>query len=307
MPLQWAWCPRDAVVAKGDQAMFASLLRRSSKEFEDAVWRPGLFVHPSHALREVLAALARCKKAPDARFVPNTDLRTLLTRLFTWRTQEPVEYADRGATEAVGYRLWMEAKQMLQNHSGLPYADHADPPAPPTVLPGAAGPYVTLGTTVAGTYVPSPDSEPSSEICHHFSYRWLVANGRMPPDPGDPTMQSLPDSFRMRRILFPLPMNRYPPVKMGAFLMVRPGDLIGFFGLDGGEGFLQHSLIAVSSGYWFGANNLGTFGTTTGRSGVQVFPNSPQWQMRASVGFWRAHRIADVCAVRFRRFAPTGH
>jgi hypothetical protein len=43
------------------------------------------------------------------------NLSDLLQALDGWRQHEPKEFASRGGTNGVAYRLWMEAKQVLRN------------------------------------------------------------------------------------------------------------------------------------------------------------------------------------------------
>lgn len=283
--------------------MYAQMLAHGDTQFADAVRRPGIFVHPTAELRSVLDAVHACQAARVVENIREQELRTLLTRMFSWRTAQPHEFADRGASAGAGYRLWMEAKQILQNKRRAAYADHADPSQP-------AG---CPGTTLLGTYVPpnppqpggAPGSNDADEICHQFSYRWLVASGRLPyaPEYGDAGNRLFPNDVA-RRVLFPpvsAPALAYQPANLGGHLMVRAGDLIGVFTVEGPRG-LQHSLIAEAPNCWVGANNTATFGERLGRT--KVVPLGHRWVVRAGLGRLVTEIGRFEVDVRIRRLQP---
>jgi hypothetical protein len=155
----------------------------------------------------------------------------------------------------------MEAKQLLRNRFATAYADHADPPQPPDCP----------GTMLLGAYV--PPGEGDAEICHGFSYRWLVASGRMPIHPDVSPVGGNYNGHIMKPVFFPFPRPHYPPVRVARTLQVQAGDLIGFF--DGP--YLMHSLIAEDQTHWFGANNFGCFGSDAGRTRVDMTIQGSRW------------------------------
>jgi len=271
--------------------MYTQLLTRGNDGFATAVYRPGWNVHPTLALREVLAAVSQCQA-----HLTQAHLGTLFTRLFTWRTNQSPEYQDRGMTNGVGYRLWMEAKQLLRNRFGQIYVNHADPPEP-------AG---CPGTTLLGTYV--PPGEGQMEICHAFSYRWLVASGRLPIH-DDPSPSTGPfNGGAMRPILFPYPRPYYAPVRVGGVLQVQAGDVIGFFDPQpANPAPLAHSLVARDATHWYGANNLGCFGNSLGRSEVDLNHYQGRWLDQAGHSDdrnqWRTPTGAQLVAVYRRDFS----
>ena len=271
--------------------MYTQLLTRGNTEFATAVHRRGWNVHPTQALREVLTAVSQCQAG-----LTQVNLGTLLTRLFTWRTNQRLEYQDRGVTNGVGYRLWMEAKQLLRNRFGRAYTDHADPPEP-------AG---CPGTMLMGTYV--PPGEGQMEICHAFSYRWLVASGHLPGD-GNPSPTTGPfNGGAMRPILFPFPRPYYPPVRVGGVLQVQAGDVIGFFDPQpANPAPLAHSLVAKDATHWYGANNLGCFGNALGRAEMDMNHYQGRWLDEAGHpddrNRWQTPTGASLVVVYRRDFA----
>ncbi len=157
----------------------------------------------------------------------------------------------------------METRQFLRNEFlQVPYP--TDPPMP----------VGTLGDTILATYV--PPGEGHAEICHGFTYRWLVAKGKLPLRVAATGIVSF-GAVASEAVLFPAGVAGYPSARTGGALQVQTGDLIGMFT---GQA-LSHSLIAETPTSWFSANNAGCFGTTTGRTRVdltQAFPFGAGWQ-----------------------------
>jgi len=243
--------------------VYLVLLSRQNDEFQNATTRSSLH-HRSHSLNAVLAALQACQQqAPNP---SQAALTTLLDRLRDWQNQDPNEYAKRGSNMGIAYRLWMEAKQRLRNIFHVAYPGRN--PNEPAHCPG---------DTVLGFYVPAAAGNPHMEICHGFSYRWLIAAGKL-QEQGVAAHQPTFNADNMVGILFP-PRNTGHPlpakprghhrVRRNGALQVRPGDLIGFFAVDHREQIqFAHSLICKTNTRWFGANNAGCFGTVTGRTEV---------------------------------------
>jgi hypothetical protein len=249
--------------------MYKDMLVVNNKDFENAIDR-GIMRHKTKRLHDVVKKLRNCQSNMNA---PN--LTCLLNNLHAWRTTDPKEYNNRGGTRGVAYRLWMEAKQMLLNKfQGI--APHNDPPAP------AAYP----GDTILGTYVPPDRQNPQMEICHGFTYRWLIARGNI-----NETISAANSPFNdgMENILFPGGRDAYQPARAGGVLQVQPGDLVGFFATEPQEPQqFAHSLIVVDQNTWFGANNQGCFGLGTGRKKVN-FVAQPWAEFQQGAAGWQGN------------------
>ena len=226
--------------------MYYELLDQANTEFVDSINR-GFPRFRSARLDAVVTALNAAKGNPSA---PN--LRTLLDRMTDWRRRDHSECENRGRTNGVGYRLWMEAKQGLRNihHQAYPQPD----PAPPPVYPGV---------TINGIHVPQAGH---MEICHGFAFRWAVAAGKLQPNPLMTAVNAGHTGANMLPLLFPGGGGAYLAARAGGVLHVQAGDIIGMF-LGAALG---HSLIAQSPNLWFSANNVGSFGGGVGRSQVDV-------------------------------------
>jgi hypothetical protein len=226
--------------------MYYELLLSTSTEFVHSIDR-SFPRFRSARLDAVVTALGAAQNNPSA-----VNLRTLLDRMSAWRLQHPNEFANRGGTNGVGYRLWMEARQGLRNIHQQRYPQFD--PHPPGSYPGV---------TIDGIYVPQANP---MEICHGFTFRWAVAAGRLPPNPAMTGLGNHGGAV-MGPVLFPLGAAAYPAARVGGALQVQAGDIIGMF-----DAALQlgHSLIAESPNLWFSANNVGAFGGNVGRSRVDV-------------------------------------
>jgi hypothetical protein len=211
-----------------------------------------------------VTALGVAKQNPNA-----NNLRTLLDRMTDWRRHDHRECENRGRTNGIGYRLWMEAKQGLKNSNGAIY--NQPDPAEPGAYPGV---------TINGIYVPQAGH---MEICHGFAFRWAVAAGKLQPDPARTGPGGQHNGAAMLPVLYPGGVNAYPPARVHNNLQIQQGDIIGMF-----EGqALGHSLIAQSPNLWFSANNVGSFGGQVGRSQVNV---------NAAFGMFGAHQVGWVGA-----------
>jgi len=258
--------------------MYLDLLSAGNNGFETAINRSFPRFRSSR-LSAVVTALQRVQASPI-----QLNMANLMHALHTWRTQDPNEWANRGGTNGVAYRLWMETKQRLRNATGyLPYPN--DP-----LLPGGC-----LGTTLLGTYVP-PAPEGVGEICHGFTYRWLVARGKLPET--RPALGAGWNGVVMAPVLFPNGVNTYAAARAGGVLQVQAGDLVGFY--DPNTLLLQHTVIVEGQNLWFGANNAGTFQKPIGRTQVNLnaVPMGYAWidggnQWQTPLG---------TCDVVYRRF-----
>lgn len=233
--------------------MYYVLLAAGNTDFVDSTKRRGHF--RSGRLKAVLAALTAVQGQPTRQ-----GLHDLLGALHTWRHRDPDEYAARGVTNGVGYRLFMEAKQALcNNFGGVPV--HFDPPEPANCP----------GTTLLGVYVPPG---PHNEICHNFAYRWAIAAGTMQADPArDPNSDAGVNAGSMTPVLYPGAngLAGLPAARRNGVVLLEPGDIVAMYTVAGNQTFLGHSLIAKTSTTWFSANNVGTFGNVgTGRSEVDT-------------------------------------
>ena len=111
-------------------------------------------------------------------------------------------------------------------------------------------------STVLGTYVPD-HGNPHAEICHSFVYRWLIARGLITGNYADPLTEL--NGVTALPLVWPA---HGAPARAGGAIQVNAGDIVGFW--NGPN--LVHSMVAVTSTSWFGANNQGCFGTGTGRT-----------------------------------------
>jgi hypothetical protein len=197
-----------------------------------------------------------------------SNLADIINTMHEWRTNEPAEFANRGATNGVAYRLWMEAKQFIRNnfHQNIAYPD------PP--MPGGCP-----GTVLLGIYV--PPGEEHREICHGFAYRWAVAAGKMAENAVLPAAAGQFNPMTATPVLYPLGAAGYPAARAGGVIALQPGDIVVMFTppqdppgtIQPGVSVLGHSLIAETPTTWFSANNSGTFGVGTGRSQIDTTQN----------------------------------
>jgi len=84
--------------------MYYVMLAPGNTEFVTAISR-GVLRSRSRRLDAVVAAMEAAQKVRNAQTLSN-----LLNLLHAWCTNEQNEYANRGGTNGVAYRLWMEAK-----------------------------------------------------------------------------------------------------------------------------------------------------------------------------------------------------
>jgi hypothetical protein len=236
--------------------MYYVMLAPGNTEFVTAVQRGGLRFRTKR-LDEVVAALEAAQKVRSAQ-----TFAALLNALHVWRTNEPNEYANRGGTQGVAYRLWMETKQHLENR----FNQNVNTPNPP--MPGGCP-----GDTLLGVFV--PPGEGHTEICHGFAYRWFIAAGEMAENPVLPAVGGSYNALTVTPVLYPLGYAGYPAARVGGVMQLQPGDVVAMFVLPamGGAALLGHSLIAETPTTWFSANNAGTFGVGTGRSRIDTTQN----------------------------------
>lgn len=234
--------------------MYFDLLAPGNPEFVQSVGR--VFGTRSARLTQVISAFESAQKV-----FSQASLLALLNALYAWRTQDPREFANRGGTNGVAYRLWMEARQFLANrhHQAFPQQN----PSMPAGCPG---------TELLGIYV--PEGEGHVEICHAFAYRWAIAAGKMPESPALPARRSSGsyNAANVTPVLYPAGYTGYPPVRAGGVLQTQPGDIIAMFDNPNPpqQMKLGHSLIAETASIWFSANNAGTFGVGTGRTRINT-------------------------------------
>jgi hypothetical protein len=262
--------------------MYAVMLAPGNTDFVTAIDR----IFPrfrSSRLKAVVAALETAQKVPGVQ-----SLTGLLGALHLWRTGEPNEYTNRGGSQGVGYRLWMEAKQMLHNRFNL-NAPGADPPIPPNCP----------GNTVLGVYV--PEAEGHMEICHGFAYRWAIAAGKIVENPALPAAApgSVFNAGNVTPVLYPLGYANYPAARAGGAMQLQPGDIVAMFVVPPvpHPPSLGHSLIAITATTWFSANNAGTFGVGTGRSQIDTTQN---------FGIFAGHQVGWVDGSN-QWMRPDGH
>jgi hypothetical protein len=229
--------------------MYYELLAEGNHEFVDSIDR----IFPRYRTSRLDSVVTDLGTAQRDKSEAN--LRTLLDSMYRWRQTDPKEFRNRGGTNGVGYRLWMEAKQGLKNRFGLVYAQ-PDPTEPETYP----------GDTINGFYV--PQGEGIGEICHGFSYRWAVAAGKINTEEVSAVTKLYfgHNGNNMLERLFPGGVNHYPPARVGIDVQIQTGDIIGIFE----NVSLVHSLIARTDVKWFGANNQGCFGLPLGRTKVNI-------------------------------------
>jgi hypothetical protein len=263
--------------------MYAVMLASGNTDFVSGINRP-FPAHRTSRLSEVVKSLEETQRALN-----HANLLRLLQALHAWSRDEPNEFANRGGTNGIAYRLWMEAKQMLLNRfKGL-----LSNPAP--TMPSSCP-----GNVVLGVYI--PPGEGGGEICHRFSYRWAIAAGK--------TQETVPpvslDFTNSEETLFPLGVELYPDARTNGQMNVQAGDIIGMFSRQNGHVALQHSLVAVTNTIWFGANNTGTFGVGLGRTEVDI-TNLSALALQAGAGWvgndnvWKCAGTGMLVHVVFRR------
>jgi hypothetical protein len=181
--------------------------------------------------------------------------------MHVWRTQDPQEFANRGSTNGVAYRLWMEAKQALANRYHQVF--HQPNPRMPPACPG---------TELLGVYV--PEGEGHVEICHGFAYRWAIAAGKISESPTLPARRNVGtfNAANSTPVLYPAGYAGYPPARVGGVMQTQPRDIVAMFVVPPPPhpANLGHSLIAETATVWYSANNAGTFGVGTGRSRINT-------------------------------------
>lgn len=237
--------------------MYRVMLARGNADFVTGINR-GFGRFRSARLNEVVQLLERAQAQNS---LDRPTLTGVLNALYQWRIGDPRDYADRGGTNGVAYRLWMETKQMLRNLFHAP-APANDPPMPQNFP-------VNI---VLGVYV--PPGEGHGEICHAFAYRWAVAAGRIREHPDFPARNAIPTDD-VPRVLYPLGYAHYPAARAGGVIALQPGDIVAMFAVRPNHPpALGHSLIALAPPTtWFSANNAGTFGVGTGRSEINTLLN----------------------------------
>ena len=159
-----------------------------------------------------------------------------------------------------------------------------------------------MPTLIHGTHV--PDAPSNLETCHAFVYRWLVASRQITGSPRDP--QQVINGDVARPIMW---VPRGLPARVNGFVVVMPMMIIAFW--DGPT--LTHSMIAITSTSWYGANNTSCFGTLL--AGRVLIANVDDSATFAAPGLTRAigwlnddddqWRRADGSIVRVTCKAPT--
>jgi hypothetical protein len=244
----------------GLEAMYLELLFPNDTTFETAIGRSALRFRTKR-LDTVVAKLNAAKAALNP-----MSLWALYQALEDWRRHEPNEFANRGGTNGVAYRLWMETKQFLRNKF------HKQ-----TLTPDPAMPAGCPGVVLLGIYV--PEGEGHVEICHGFAYRWAIAAGKILETPTSPaTKDRLPNASgaTMDPLLYPGGYASLQPVRVGGVMQIQAGDIVAMYVMPAaghGAPQLGHSLIAESQTVLFSANNAGTFGVGTGRSRIDTTQN----------------------------------
>jgi hypothetical protein len=243
--------------------MYLELLDPADNTFETSIARSPLRFR-SKRLDTVVDKLNEAQAALNP-----MSLWALYLALADWRAKEPNEWASRGGTNGVAYRLWMETKQFLKNKF------HKQTPTPDPMMPVGCP-----GTLLLGIFV--PDGEGHIEICHGFAYRWAIASGKILETPTVPaTHGRIPDASgaAMDPILYPAaggnPASHagLQPARVGGAMQLQAGDIVAMYVMPaGGPGAPQlgHSLIAESPTVLYSANNAGTFGVGTGRSRIDT-------------------------------------
>jgi len=159
-----------------------------------------------------------------------------------------------------------------------------------------------MPTQIHGTDV--PDAPGHMEICHAFVYRWLVASRQIT---GNPRPAAAVQNGDIARPIMWAPPGL--PARVNGFVVVMPMMIVGFWA----NFTLWHSMIAITSTSWYGANNTGCFGTAdAGRVlisdiddsttfGAPPLPQAPGW-LNADDNQWRR---ADGTIVTVTCKAPT--
>ncbi len=246
--------------------MYYDLLIAGNKEFTQGVSRT--IGHKSKRLQSVITYLNAVQATKNAKTVSD-----LLKAINQWRNLDPREFATRGGTNGIVYRLWMEARQALENnfHAVCTYAN----PMAPNLGPGV---------TLLGVYV--PEGEGHIEICHGFAYRWAIAAGKMAEAPDLPARRNGRAPFNADTaapVLYPNGFASLPSARVNGVTQLLPGDIISMWvtpvappevaANDLPPPQLGHSLIARTATVWYSANNAGTFGVGTGRSEINTANN----------------------------------
>lgn len=235
--------------------MYLVLLAPGNTEFKDTIRRK-FPQSRSPRLEAVLAALTAVQGGLN---LPK--LTTLNTALDDWQKKDPKEFTNRAGTNGAFYRLAMEVRQVALNHFNNKISTLA--PIMPPDCPG---------DVLLDIYVPA--GEGHTEICHGFSYRWVVAAGKMEESAALSTKSGTAyNAESVVDVLYPGGFKSYQPARVNGVMQVQPGDLIGMFALPAKEAgviALGHSLIAETQTTWFSANNAGTFATGTGRSRIDT-------------------------------------
>ena len=234
--------------------MYFDLLTPGNTEFVQSIGR--ILGYKSTRLSNVISAFEAAQKVFN-----QASLLTLLNALQAWRVQDPQEFANRGGSNGVAYRLWMETKQFLANR----YNQRFTQPNPPmsTTCPG---------TELLGIYV--PEGEGHVKICHAFAYRWAIAAGKMTESPALPARKRSGsyNAANVTPVLYPAGFTGYASVRVGGAMQTQPGDIIAMFDNPNPPQPMKlgHSLIAETASIWFSANNAGTFGVGTGRTRIDT-------------------------------------
>lgn len=241
--------------------MYFEMLVRGNTEFVNGVKRT--FGTKSSRLKTVIAAVVAAQNVQNS-----ANLLALLNAMQVWRIRDPKEFSNRGSTNGIAYRLWMEAKQAYMNlHHGV-FAS-PNPPKP-------AG---CPGDELLGVYV--PEGEGHMEICHGFAYRWAIAAGKIAESPVlTPSRTSgVFNAENSTPVLYPAGYAGYPAARVGGVMQTQPGDIVAMFVVPPAPNpaSLGHSLIAKTATKWFSANNAGTFGVGTGRSLIDTAAAFPMF------------------------------
>ena len=113
---------------------------------------------------------------------------------------------------------------------------------------------------VLGVHVPELGHNPTAEVCHSFVYRYLIAKGNITGKlRHDPLLNLMTVDAEF------LYGNGGQPARTGRQMRAPVGSIIVF--RDVGNR-LQHSMIAINSNCWIGANNTGCFGVAGGRQTI---------------------------------------
>lgn len=234
--------------------MYLDLLRPHDTTFETSINR----MFPRYRSPR-LAAVVLAVQAAQNNLTMNT-AAAVASAMIKWRQQDPNEFANRGQTNGVGYRLWMEVKQLIRNRWGQQIG-MADPPK-----------LGAPGDVLLNVYVPADPGH--FEICHGFAYRWAIAAGKIAENPLLSAMNGPFNAGNVTPVLYPNGAAGYPAARVGGVVQLQAGDIVAMFvNLGHGNYTLGHSLIAETATTWFSANNTGTFGVGVGRVRVDTTQN----------------------------------